>query len=78
MNERPPPDPEPPVEVAASCPVEPLEMETPVIDTRNLERKAAKIMPSMDGMRLDQEKEDEQAIAAMELLEKSMKSDQAH
>ena len=62
---------------------DPPSINTPVIQTQDLEytpdartrvsNKGVKITPSLDGEEHDQEAEDEEAIAALEQLEESIK-----
>jgi hypothetical protein len=82
MTERPQPEPVP-VEDPPPHPVEPVKLETPVIELPELKlkprladrlaHKGERVAPSMDGTGHDHKKEDEEAINAMERLERSMK-----
>ena len=85
MTEKPQPDPVP-VEDPPPHPAEPLQLETPVIQMQDLEHqpseqtrvsnKGVKITPPLDAMNKlahHSAQEDEQAIAALERIERSMR-----
>jgi hypothetical protein len=82
MKEKPQPDPAPEDEPPPH-PAEPLQIDTPVIDIQDLEHnagpatrvsnKGVKIEPRMDSDDThDQAQEDEQALLALEQIEKSL------
>lgn len=82
MTEKPQPDPVP-VEDPPPHPAEPLKLETPVIDMQDLEHQPSagtrvsntgvKITPSLERLAHRSAKQDEEAIAALERIEKSMR-----
>jgi hypothetical protein len=83
MAEKPQPDPVPEDEPPPH-PAEPLQIDTPVIHMQDLEHqpssetrvpnKGVKIMPKLDNTDArDFEKEDEDAIVALEQIEKSLR-----
>jgi len=83
MDEKPQPDPVP-VDDPPPHPAEPLQIYTPVIDMQDLEHqpgsdtrvsnKGVKVMPTMDsGEERDFAKEDEDALLALEQIEKSLR-----
>jgi hypothetical protein len=84
MPEKPQPDPVP-MEDPPPHPAEPLLIETPVINMQDLEHnatpetrvsnKGVKVTPSMKAAGHDAAQEVEEAIAAIEELEKSMQLD---
>jgi hypothetical protein len=72
MPEEPQPDPVP-ADEPPPHPAEPLQIDTPVIDTR-ASKKGAKIVPKLDSTdERDFEKEDEAALLALEQIEKSLR-----
>jgi hypothetical protein len=82
MKEKPQPDPVPEDEPPPH-PAEPLQIDTPVIDIQDLEHnaipatrvsnKGVKIEPHMDSADTrDQAQEDEEALLALEQIEKSL------
>jgi hypothetical protein len=83
MAEKPQPDPVP-TDDPPPHPAEPLQIDTPVIDMQDLEHKptpatrvsnkGVKIMPKLDSTdERDFEKEDEDALLALEQIEKSLR-----
>ena len=83
MVEKPQPDPVP-IDDPPPHPAEPLQIDTPVIDMQDLEHqpgahtrvsnKGVKIMPTMDSREeRDFAKEDEDALLALEQIEKSLR-----
>ena len=83
MAEKPQPDPVP-ADEPPPHPAEPLQIYTPVIDMQDLEHqpgtdtrvsnKGVKIMPTMDNSEeRDFAKEDEDALLALEQIEKSLR-----
>ena len=83
MNEKPQPDPVP-IEDPPPHPVEPLQIDTPIIDMQDLEHKpgadtrvsnkGVKVIPRMDSAdERDFMKEDEDALLALEQIEKSIR-----
>ncbi len=83
MPEEPQPDPVP-VDDPPPHPAEPLQIDTPVIDIQDLEHKpgpdtrvpnkGVKIIPKMDSAEVrDFAREDEDALVALEQIEKSMR-----
>lgn len=83
MAEKPQPDPVP-IDDPPPHPAEPLQIYTPVIDMQDLEHqpgpgtrvsnRGVKIMPTMDsGETHDFAKEDEDALLALEQIEKSLR-----
>ena len=72
MREKPQPDPVP-ADEPPPHPAEPLQIDTPVIDTR-ASRKGVKVVPKLDSTdERDFEKEDEAALLALEQIEKSLR-----
>jgi hypothetical protein len=72
MREKPQPDPVP-ADDPPPHPAEPLQIDTPVIDTR-VSNKGLKIMPKMDSTEVrDFAREDEDAMVALEKIEKSFR-----
>lgn len=83
MAEKPQPDPVP-ADDPPPHPAEPLQIDTPVIDMQDLEHKAGaetrvsnkgvKVVPRMDSAEeRDFAKEDEDALVALEQIEKSLR-----
>jgi hypothetical protein len=84
MSQQPRPEPAVPADEPPPHPVEPLQINTPVIDMQDLEHianshtrvsnKGVKIEPTLDaGDRRKLEKEDEAAIEALEEFEKQIR-----